>query len=120
MGLKRHIKIKLKKINTYNQSEGYSLMEILVSLAVISIVSIAMLALFTNSVTGVFSAGQRSDSIHIEQEGIEKQLAEDNTGNTSLEMNFVGSSDSLLISIDGNVVNEGSLTTFVPNSGNID
>ncbi|TYO95049.1 type IV pilus modification PilV family protein [Desulfallas thermosapovorans] len=120
MGFKRHIKFKLKRLNKYNQIGGFSLTEILVSVAVILIVSIAMLALFTNSVTGVFSAGQRSDGIHIEQEIIEKQLAEDNTGNTSLEMNFVGSSDSILISIDGKVVNEGSLTTFIPNTGNID
>lgn len=65
--------IKIKK--------GFTLIELIVSIALLAIISISFLAMFLNGITGIINAGKKSTNHYNAQDEIEKNI--DNSTETA-------------------------------------
>lgn len=106
---------------------GLTLVEVLVALAVLTIVLVAVVGLYTGGYMGVGMAGHRSDALYRAQAGLENNIlipGVDNDGlqmdDTEIEIDYPG----LSIIVPGKIItveqearedNPVSLTVFVPN-----
>jgi prepilin-type N-terminal cleavage/methylation domain-containing protein len=114
--------IDLKK--GMNKNKGFTLVEILVSIAMIAIAIIAIIPLFNGSFSNIISSGQKSGAIAVAQKNIEDAL-ENGTSLSTYTMNLTfksaGYSD-MVLTIPGQKVDvtytysniSGSLSVFVP------
>jgi len=110
--------------NKMKAKNGFSLVELLVSLSIIAIVVVAFVPVFNGSLSNLINSGKRSSAINIAQKNIEDAvLAGTNLSTYTMNLNFKaeGMAD-VPISISGLKVNasfsysdlSGNLTVFVP------
>lgn len=93
-------------------SDGFTLIEVLISLAILSIVTVALLLLFNQSFDGIIKSGRKARDIYIDQKGMEEKITGDvTTSDDSFEMIF----DDTKITATGKIETEGDLTFFKPN-----
>jgi len=82
-------------MNIVKNKAGFTLVEIIVSVAILSIIIFAFSILFTTSFSGIFSAGRKSEALFKVQEEMDKKIAE------GLSNNFDSSNpDQLTIEFD--------------------
>ena len=62
-------------MNTLSQEKGFSLIEVLVALAILMISIFAFTTLFTTSFQGIFRAGHKSEAMFEAQEKIDQAIA---------------------------------------------
>ncbi|PKM83454.1 MAG: hypothetical protein CVU88_02865 [Firmicutes bacterium HGW-Firmicutes-13] len=119
----------LKKLN----NEGFTLVEVIAALTILSIIIISFLAVFGNSIVMIITAGQLSEAQYTAQKVMENAIAgsilEDieninvivdtpDSDHTSITINYNGEN----ITVDGKIIeveyDDGeravTLTTFVP------
>ena len=87
-------KLKLSTFIRINQ--GFSLLEVIVALAVLLLIIIAFTTLFTFSFGGIFSQGRKSEALY---EDVQKELEE------KYDQGNPGSSDTLFIDFGDSSIN---------------
>ena len=94
-------------------SEGFTLVEVLISLAILSIVTVALLLLFNQSFDGIINSGKKTKEIYDNQEALEDSIAGSDipADTNSLTMTF-GEKE---ITLHGEFETNGNLTLFRPN-----
>ncbi|KAB2951650.1 prepilin-type N-terminal cleavage/methylation domain-containing protein [Heliorestis acidaminivorans] len=90
-----------------SEESGFTLVEVLVSLSLISIVLVAYLGLFTNSFQGIYSSGYKGEALFETQQDMEQQIINKavKTPPDELIVNFTnGSFTDNKIKIPGNEI----------------
>ncbi len=121
-------KRKIYSFKRGKSSEGFTLVEVLVSLAILTIVSIALLLLFNQSFDGIIKSGKKAKMIYGNQETLETMISErkapdDDPDITEealdLEIYFHTENSDLIkkeITVKGKLLTKDNLTVFIPNS----
>ena len=100
-----------------NNNKGFTLIEVLVSMAIIGLMAIAFLPLFTDGFRWIYSAGHRSSDNHDFQADIEREITEEIAESSSTFLvTFSDGSNTVDISVAGGVSTKGSYTVFVPDA----
>lgn len=118
-----------------NNKKGFTLLELIISMAIIGLLTVSFLGMFTFGLNGIFTAGKYSKSQYLAQQAIENKLAgvsvalpqyifspSDNTLTVALTFQLSGQTD-VNIAVDGKLKNiyyyDGKyrvdLSTFLPN-----
>lgn len=90
--------------------EGLTLIEIVISIAIISIIAITILGIFNISVTNIFKAGQRTNEVLNVKESVDDEIKVNESKTDGI--------DKVTITIDGIESQEIEGTFIDKNSGN--
>ena len=107
----------LQNNNIYLRQKGFTLIEIVVTIAILGIMVVAFLPLLSNSTSGIFRSGQRGYALYQAQTKIENSTLGTVTGKTVT----ISPPSGISISIAGNIRtvtdngNTVSLYIFEPN-----
>jgi prepilin-type N-terminal cleavage/methylation domain-containing protein len=87
-----------KNINSNNRQMGFTLIEVILSIAILGIISIAFLTMFTSGIVGISNSGKKSVSHYTAQSQIESNINDSTnlsgsvvTSNVEFTMTFSGS-----------------------------
>lgn len=95
-----------------HDKKGFTLVEVILSLAILGILCIAFLPAFTSGFKGIFRAGQNNRELFVAQKEMENIIDVDSiVTNGQLDIEFSGTTT---ISLDGQNVSNGSLRLFIP------
>lgn len=103
-----------RKIHTFKRgksSGGFTLVEVLVSIAILAIISVALLLLFNQSFVGIIESGNKAESIYEGQGDLENKITEDADFDTdeklTLEFKDVdNNNDSVIITVQGKTIED--------------
>mgnify|MGYP001334066919 CR=1 FL=1 len=101
--------------------KGFSLVEVLVAMAIFSIFIAASVSLFTTSFEGIMESGGKSKNIYEDQKVLEENIDDETFDDYDEQGNFKiffsnESGDSFTVEIDDvGFINEGSLTYIITN-----
>jgi prepilin-type N-terminal cleavage/methylation domain-containing protein len=94
---------------------GFTLVELLVAIAILGIVTASFLGLYYSGVLGISTAGRRSSNINLSQEELERAIQTGTVQNESLSITLPGGGT---IEVEGQIVHftndNVTLRTFVP------
>jgi prepilin-type N-terminal cleavage/methylation domain-containing protein len=97
-------------------NKGFTLIEVLISLAILAIISVALLLLFNGSFDRVIKTGTKAKDIYKRQKTLEEKIAVDGTsGSDSFALVFrdmTGSGPDKEINVIGEIITEKNLTVF--------
>lgn len=109
------------------KKKGFTLIELIISIALLAIVAVAFSNMFLTGIKGIFNAGHKSKANYISQQALEnkisgKPVSIDNVSSTSSNENMEIDFDGTIINVNGSVetVNydngkqKTELVTFVP------
>lgn len=85
-------------------SSGVTLIEIIIALALLSVILIAFLLLFTESFTNIFSAGNKSEALFTIQRELENKLNEPLPQGEAHMLEIIFPTVSQPIRVDGKIV----------------
>lgn len=74
-----------KGFGNETNNEGFTLVEVLIALAILLVISFALLALFANSYRNIEISGQKNKELYIIQQKLEQPI---NSDKTSIEKNL--------------------------------
>jgi prepilin-type N-terminal cleavage/methylation domain-containing protein len=98
--------------------KGLSLIEVIIAMAIFTIIAIIMLAVYSSVFTVVGNSRQQSIDNYSDQATVEENLAEGvTTGTTNIQFVFsyqAGTADDVTINVNGEVANEGEISAFIP------
>lgn len=108
--------------------KGFTLVEVLISLAILTIISVALLLLFNQSFDGIIKSGKKAKAIYGNQETLEtiiyeRKAPDDDPDITEealdLDIKFHAENSDLQekeITVEGKLFTKDNLTVFIPNS----
>ena len=94
-----------KVINSNNSQKGFTLIEVILSIAILAIISVAFLTMFTNGIVGIAGAGKKSTSHYTAQNKIESNMSDShslpdsavtNKPSVQINLNFSGKTYSVV------------------------
>jgi prepilin-type N-terminal cleavage/methylation domain-containing protein len=85
-------------MNLVQQKDGFTLVELLVAIAILMIAIFAFTTLFTTSFSGIFRAGRKSEALFTAQEELDNLIAE---GVSSPDMAHTIVFTNLDVEVDG-------------------
>lgn len=104
-----------------NNQEGLTLIEVIISLAILGIMIVAYLTVFTSGFTGIMRAGHRAEAAYDAQQEQTQKIMESSTfvGNDDITLNFDGGTSVTLdvsfmessVDVNGNT---SVMKSFVP------
>lgn len=110
------------------KKKGFTLIELILSIALLAIVAIAFSNMFLTGLKGVFNAGHKSKANYISQQALEnkisgKPVSIDNVSITSSNEDMEIDFDGIVINVNGSIEivdydngkQKTELVTFVPN-----
>ncbi|QZY56983.1 type IV pilus modification PilV family protein [Crassaminicella profunda] len=103
-----------------SDKKGFTLIEIIISLAILGIIVVSFTTTFTSSFSGIFSSGKKSQALHQAQIQMDRKINSVTTGSDTLNIKFLGISQITVLG-KKEIVNveykdhNVSLTTFIPN-----
>lgn len=103
-----------------SKSSGMTLIEVIISIAILGILTIVFLNMFTSGYIGVVNAGKRTIVGYDAQKAVEESMTSLSAGYETIEINF---SDGPTFIIDGHKIEKEvisgnqsiKITTFIPN-----
>ena len=97
-------------VKSRNSEHGFTLLEVLVAIVVLGLAVGSILLVFSNSVTWLWAAGQRSEALNAAETGIAQKLAEGpKSDDDELSIEFPGA---------GKMTVKGELAEATGTSGN--
>ena len=91
--------------------EGFTLIEIIVAVAILGLITVAFLPLLSNSISGIFSSGQRAEMLYQAQSKLETFSGTDAVGtvyktnsNGSIEKTVTTQHGIAITNLDGGTV----------------
>lgn len=87
-----------KNIKNNNPKRGFTLIEVILSITILGIISIAFLTMFTSGIVGISNSGKKSVSHYIAQSQIESNIND----SENLYSNVVTSTTSIILKFPGN------------------
>jgi prepilin-type N-terminal cleavage/methylation domain-containing protein len=109
----------MRKLNR----SGLTLIEIIISLAILGIIAVSLLTIFSSSFKFIFNAGRKSVATYGAQQNIEQVIAYDNSGNSgTLTLSFSGAGlSSHTANVNGATISDPQniLTTFLTSDQSI-
>ncbi|MBU3153368.1 prepilin-type N-terminal cleavage/methylation domain-containing protein [Clostridium estertheticum] len=99
----------IKNKNYLKNEKGFTLIEIIISIAILGIISIAFLSVFTSGIVGISNSGKKSIAHYTAQDQIESNINDPKDSPS----NVVTSTKSISLTFPGN-------TTIVINGRQID
>ena len=104
--------------NHLSRNRGFTLVEIILAMAVLAVVILAYTMLFTDSFRGIFTAGHKTRALYEAQQEVEQKMNEGTTQEQVIQIAF----PSKTISVKGEEVqveyeyldHQGNITVFVP------
>ena len=116
---------------SYKQDQGFTLVEVMVALTVLSIVTAAFVQLYSSNTKAIITHGQRSEALFEAQSMVEAAIAAggaDGSDVVSIRFSLAGG-DEFIIEVPGETVTEGgpgavskgkapSITAFIPSAKN--
>jgi|GEM_PF-4324972 len=107
-------------MKNYYSENGFTLVEIVISAAILAIVAVSLVALFTTGFGGIFRAGDKSVAHFLAQEELENMLAQNHpTVGTTVYMHFNGGGlQNHLITVNGHLATDTAnhLSAFLPSA----
>lgn len=102
--------------------QGFSLIEIVISLAIIGIVTITLLQMFTSGLQGIYRANDKTEEVFLSQSEIESKFEQGATTSDTISITFPvqGSLVEKTISVSGELVTGPitnkyvEITAFIP------
>ncbi|WP_027365946.1 type IV pilus modification PilV family protein [Desulfotruncus alcoholivorax] len=107
----------INTLKSEKKNSGFTLTEVLVSVAVLTIIAVVFTTLYTSSLANLFSAGTKSNTTFNYQQELESKIAGNEQGeNKTLNMTFRDTNGNLAetINVDGKILTSGTLTVFSP------
>jgi type IV pilus assembly protein PilA len=112
--------------NKYCTKKGLTLVEVIISIAILGIMSIAFLSMFSSGLIGIFKAGHKSTSHYTAQNEMESNISDstNTTGNvksinTTIDLVFPGNNFTISgrkVDVNYNYGNQTkTLTSFTTN-----
>lgn len=74
----KEIMMKVNVMKKMKDSRGFTLIEVIISIALVGIISISFLTLYTSAYSGIAKAGHRTSTVQIGKASIEDALAQQN------------------------------------------
>lgn len=99
------------------KNNGFTLVELLVSMFIIGMVVAAFVPIFTISVANIYNAGNKTAEVFISQEELEKSFADNSSSvtNSTLAITFPNTSnDAIEVTIPGTNISTNSINMFIP------
>ena len=84
---------------------GFSLIELLVSIALLAILAIGFIPLMTNSYTGIYVSGEKNKAIDLAQKEIEQLFTNGTTIEDKISIEFINGGNTTEFEISGEYVN---------------
>lgn len=89
-------------INKMKSNKGFSLVELLVSISLLTIMAVAFLPLLTTSYSGIQKSGERNNAINLAQQEIEQRFSKGaEKSDTQITIRFPGVE---LFKIEGEII----------------
>lgn len=89
-----------------NRTAGFTLIELIVALAIIGIMAVSFLTVFSTTYAHIFSAGRKSDAVFQTEQKVESAIA---TGTTSTTDVFLLTIGGRTVSLTGEVITESTI-----------
>lgn len=99
-------------MNFSKNSNGFTLIEVVISIMILGLVMLGFLGMFTNGHRWVFDAGRRSQDTQQDRETLEEELILNTSGGESISIDFDNGTTS--ITVDGEIRDAGNLEVFDP------
>jgi prepilin-type N-terminal cleavage/methylation domain-containing protein len=98
--------------------KGMTLIEIIISLALLSFIAIALISFLTQAFVRITDFGDNTNDVFISQRDVEDMLAEGTCSNVDTQIGFTftdpGGGGDITVNVDGEVCNDGELQIFIP------
>ena len=119
--LKKHDRQGVMEMKQIGNSKGLTLIELIVSIAILGIVIVAFLTMFTSAFNGIVQSGHRADAAYSSQQEMTSKLIDKDSIDESLSItyDFIGGPDITIevsimeaeTTINGNV---SIMKSFIP------
>lgn len=97
------------------KNKGFTLIEIIVSIALIAILGISLLTMFTVGFKSIIGAGNKNITVYKEQAETEEKLkSKPSSGNISNKFLKISFEDSTYIEVEGKIETQSKITVFNP------
>lgn len=99
----------------FSNKKGFTLVEIILSIAIIGIMAVSFIPVFTAGFKGVIFAGEKKTEMFDTQNVMEQEVADSaNSGTETLTVTFPadGGKPEFPVTVDGETVNDGSYILF--------
>ena len=94
-----------------NNKRGFTLIEIILAIAIIGILAVVFIPLFTSGYIMIVKNAETSDTLFSNQDAIEQEIANDSASTGSaLTVDFSG----LSINVTGQAITTGEFHLFIP------
>lgn len=98
-----------------DNNKGMTLIEVIIAMAVLSIVVLIMLTVYSSVMTVMGGSRQQTDANYQDQAQVEATIAGGtSTTSSALTFTFTGGGSTVDVTVDGEIVNEGEITVFIP------
>ncbi|QGG46577.1 type IV pilus modification PilV family protein [Heliorestis convoluta] len=103
--------------NLSSCKKGFSVVEVLISLVILTILIVAVAPLMATSFTGIMASGNRSTDLYQAQRELENEISELNNetnGSSLFEITFSDGSDNVTIEINAQKLIQDTLIYYAP------